>query len=71
MAFWQDLVSEYGFTNSYQSVQHFVRKVRGTHTPEARVVIVTAPGQKRKWITARARWCAILIPATIGARGYS
>jgi hypothetical protein len=48
MAIWQDLVSEYGFTNSYQSVQRFVRKLRGTHAPEARVVIVTAPAKKRK-----------------------
>src|ERR1039458_7901322 len=43
-AIWQDLVSEYGFASSYQSVQRFVRKRRGTQTPEARVVIVTAPG---------------------------
>jgi transposase len=27
-------------------VQRFVRKLRGTQTPEARVVIVTAPGQE-------------------------
>ncbi|MGB6734830.1 MAG: IS21 family transposase [Candidatus Sulfotelmatobacter sp.] len=46
MAIWQDLVSEYGFANSYQSVQRFVRKRRGTQTAEARVVIVTAPGQE-------------------------
>jgi transposase len=46
MAIWQDLVSEYGFRSSYQSVQRFVRKLRGTHTPEARVVIVTPPGQE-------------------------
>ncbi len=46
MAIWQDLVSEYSFANSYQSVQRFVRKRRGTQTPEARVVIVTAPGQE-------------------------
>jgi len=45
-AIWQDLVSEYGFTSSYQSVQRFVRKRRGTQIPEARVVIVTAPGQE-------------------------
>jgi len=36
MAIWQDLVSEYGFASSYQSVQRFVRKRRGTQTPEAR-----------------------------------
>jgi len=46
MAIWQDLVSEYGFASSYQSVQRFMRKRRGTQTPEARVVIVTAPGQE-------------------------
>src|SRR5271166_2252660 len=46
MAIWQDLVSEYGFASSYQSVQRFVRKQRGMQTPEARVVIVTAPGQE-------------------------
>jgi transposase len=45
-AIWQDLVSEYGFASSYQSVQRFVRKLRGTQMPEARVVIVTAPGQE-------------------------
>src|SRR5271167_3140143 len=45
-AIWQDLVSEYGFASSYQSVQRFVRKRRGAQVPEARVVIVTAPGQE-------------------------
>jgi transposase len=45
-AIWQDLVSEYGFGSSYQSVQRFVRKLRGTQKPEARVVIVTAAGQE-------------------------
>ena len=45
-AIWQDLVSEYGFASSYQSVQRFVRKRRGTQTPEARVVIVTTAGQE-------------------------
>jgi transposase len=45
-AIWQDLVAEYGFASSYQSVQRFVRKRRGTQTPEARVVIVTAAGQE-------------------------
>jgi transposase len=46
MAIWQDLVDEYSFASSYQSVQRFVRKLRGRQTPEARVVIVTAPGQE-------------------------
>ena len=42
-AIWQDLVSEYGFAGSYQSVQRFVRKRRGTQTPEARVVESSRP----------------------------
>jgi hypothetical protein len=46
MAIWQDLVDEYGFASSYQSVQRFLRKLRGTQTAEAPVVIVTAPGQE-------------------------
>ena len=45
-AIWQDLVSQYGFDSSYQSVQRFVRKLRGAQVPQARVVIVTAPGQE-------------------------
>ena len=46
VAIWQELVDEYGFASSYQSVQRFVRKLHGAQTPEARVVIVTAPGQE-------------------------
>jgi hypothetical protein len=45
MAIWQDLVDEFSFANSYQSVQRFVRKLHGVQSPEARVVIVIAPGQ--------------------------
>jgi hypothetical protein len=71
MAIWQDLVSECGFASSYQSVQRFVRKRRGTQTPEARVVIVTRLARKRKSITAPAPWCAIPRAASIGAPGCS
>lgn len=46
VAIYQGLVDEYSFASSYQSVQRFVRKLRGAQTPEARVVIVTAPGQE-------------------------
>jgi transposase len=46
MAIWQDLVDSSGFTGSYQSVQRFVRKLRGAQTPEARAVIETAPGEE-------------------------
>ena len=46
MAIWQDLVSDYGFASSYQSVKRFVGKLRGAPSPEARVVIETAPGEE-------------------------
>ncbi|HEV1993474.1 MAG TPA: IS21 family transposase [Candidatus Acidoferrum sp.] len=46
MAIYQDLVDSCGFPGSYQSVQRFVRKLRGASTPEARAVIETAPGEE-------------------------
>src|SRR5215831_3538904 len=46
VAIYQELVDQYRFANSYQSVQRFVRKLRGAQTPEARVVITTPPGQE-------------------------
>jgi transposase len=46
MAIWQDLVAEAGFRGSYQSVKRFVRKLRGTRPSQARVVIITAPGEE-------------------------
>ena len=46
VAIYQDLVDEYSFASSYLSVQRFVRKLRGAQAPEARVAIVTAPGQE-------------------------
>lgn len=71
-AIWQDLVSEYGFASSYQSVQRFVRKRRGAQTPEARVVIVTAPGQEAQVdYGTGARWCAIPRAASTDAPGCS
>jgi transposase len=45
-AIWQDLVSESGFSSSYQSVQRFVRKLGGNQQPQARAVILTAPGEE-------------------------
>ena len=45
-AIWQDLVSEYGFASSYNSVKRFVRQWRGSQAPEACAVIVTAPGEE-------------------------
>ena len=36
MGIYQDLVDRRGFRSSYQSVQRFVRKLRGATAPEAR-----------------------------------
>jgi transposase len=46
VAIWQDLVDGHGFPGRYASVKRFVRKLRGSPTPEARVVIETAPGEE-------------------------
>ena len=46
MAIWQDLVDSHGFAGGYQSVKRFVRKLRGSQSPEARAVIETAPGEE-------------------------
>ena len=46
MAIWQDLVDEVGFPARYASVRRFVQRLRGTAAPEARVVIVTSPGDE-------------------------
>jgi transposase len=45
-AIWQDLVDDHGFTARYASVKRFVSKLRGSETPEARVVITTLPGEE-------------------------
>jgi len=47
MAIWQDLVTDYGFGHSYQSVRRFVNKLYPPELqPAARAVIVTAPGEE-------------------------
>ena len=46
MAIWQDLVDGHAFSEKYASVKRFVRKLRGSSTSEARVVIETAPGEE-------------------------
>jgi transposase len=46
MGIWQDLVDGYGFAGGYQSVKRFVRRLRGVRSPEARVIIETAPGEE-------------------------
>ncbi len=46
MSIWQDLVDDWGFTHSYQSVRRFVVKLRGERVVEAHPVIETAPGEE-------------------------
>jgi transposase len=46
MAIWQDLVDDHGFVARYASVRRFVVKLRGASSPEARAVIITAPGEE-------------------------
>src|SRR5947208_4404372 len=46
MAIWQELVDTCGFAAEYKSVNSFVRKLRGSQSPEACAVIETAPGEE-------------------------
>jgi transposase len=46
MAIWQDLVSEQGFAHSYHSVRRFVNKLHPSEVKQARVVIITEPGEE-------------------------
>ena len=46
MAIWQDLVDDHGFPGKYASVRRFVATLRAQAPAEARVVIVTAPGEE-------------------------
>src|SRR5664280_3452092 len=46
MGIYQDLVDRHGFRSGYQSVQRFVRKLRGAVSPEARVIIETKLGEE-------------------------
>jgi transposase len=45
-AIWQDLVSDHGFSAGYQSVRRYIYRLRGAQTPQARAVILTAPGEE-------------------------
>lgn len=46
MAIWQDLVSDHGFTASYQTVKRFARKLRGPHRREAAGIILSTAGEE-------------------------
>jgi transposase len=45
MAIWQDLVTDYGFTAKYSSVQRFVRRLEPS-APDAHPRMETAPGEE-------------------------
>jgi transposase len=45
MAIWQDLVDQHGYSDGYQTVKRFIRKLRGLHSPQAVGIILTAPGE--------------------------
>jgi hypothetical protein len=45
MAIWQDLVDDHGFAARYASVRRFVLTLSGTPAVEARVVIISRPGE--------------------------
>src|ERR1043165_1964253 len=45
-AIWQDLVTDYGFTHSYQSVKRFVNKLCPPELKPARAAIITEPGEE-------------------------
>ena len=45
-AIWQDLVSESGYSGSYQAVKRFIQKLRGPRRPEPAGIILTAPGEE-------------------------
>jgi transposase len=46
MAIWQNMVTANGFAGGYQTVQRFVRKLRGSQGPGPFGIIVTAPGEE-------------------------
>jgi transposase len=46
MSIWQELVDRHGFAGAYGSVKRYVRKLRGSPSPEARAIIQTAPGEE-------------------------
>jgi len=45
-AIWQDLVDRHGYNGGYQTVKRLVRKLRGTRSPQAVGIILTAPGEE-------------------------
>ena len=71
MAIWQELVDRHGFPGSYESVKRFVRKLRGIQSPEARAVILTAPGEEAQVDYGPVPWFATQRPANTAALASS
>jgi transposase len=46
MGIWQDLVDKHGYSDGYQTVKRFIRKLRGSSSPQAVGIILTAPGEE-------------------------
>ena len=67
-AIWQDLVTDYGFTHSYQSVKRFVNKLQPPELKPARAGSSPSPVRKHRLITALAHGCAIRKAASIAGR---
>jgi len=70
-AIWQDLVDGHGFPGDYQSVKRFIRRSRGKQSPEACVVIETAPGEELQVDYGSGPWSAMRTPESTGAHAYS
>ena len=71
LALWQDLVSDQGFTGSYQTVKRF--SVSSEDRNFQKLPASSSPRQekKRRSITAVGRWCVIRRAASIAARACS
>jgi hypothetical protein len=67
MAIWQDLVSEQGFAQGYHSVRRFVNKLH-PEVKQARVVIITEPGEEAQVDTVLAPGYASPTASSTGAR---
>ena len=69
MSIWQELVDQHGFTGAYEGVKRFVRKLRGTQSPEARAIIQTAVGEESQ--VDYGTGPMVRDPQTGSARGFS
>ena len=72
MGIYQDLVDRHGFRSGYQSVQRFVRKLRGAVSPEARVIIETKLGEECQvdygsfgWVFAALKSLHLVLPPVV------